>query len=210
MNIWGWLETLAGQRRMIVLLLVINVLGTIYGYYWYRNQLAQTPLHFLPFVPDSPTASLFFSLVLALFLLRRSNPYIEAFAAVTLFKYGIWAVAAIFAGAWLAEPSIGAMLRRKPVPPANWMLVFSHTGMALEALLFARYYSFHYRHLFVIAMWVFVNDFMDYVFLLHPWVHPALYPFIPQLGFFTLFLTVFSLTVFALTVDKRHKLVPLS
>lgn len=199
-----------GQRRFLLLLFVINLLGTLYGYYWYRYQLAQTPLPYLPFVPDSPTASLFFTIVLWLYLRRRNNPYIEAFAAVTLFKYGIWAVAAIFAGAWLLEPSIGPMLRMETVPPSNWMLVFSHTGMAMEALLFARYYSFHYRHLLVVSMWVFVNDFMDYVFLLHPWVHPSLSPFIPQLGFFTLFLTVLSLTVFALTIDRQHKLVPLS
>ena len=97
-----------GQRRFLLLLFVINLLGTLYGYYWYRYQLAQTPLPYLPFVPDSPTASLFFTIVLWLYLRRRNNPYIEAFAAVTLFKYGIWAVAAIFAGAWLLEPSIAS------------------------------------------------------------------------------------------------------
>jgi len=204
------MESWAGQRWFLRGLLIINFLGTIYGYYWYRHQLAQTPPHFLPFVPDSPTASLFFTVILGLYLRRQTNPYLEAFAAVTLFKYGIWAVAAIFAGAWLAQPSLAAMLRMETVPAANWMLVFSHTGMALEALLYVRYYSFHYRHLLVVAMWVFVNDFIDYVFLQHPWVHPSLDPYIPQLGFFTLFLTVLSLTVFALSVDKQHKLVPLS
>ena len=33
-------------------------------YYWYGSQLENTPAIFLAFVPDSPTASLFFVFVL--------------------------------------------------------------------------------------------------------------------------------------------------
>lgn len=47
------------NRSFIGLLLAINLFGTVYGYYWYRYQLAETPAKFLLFVPDSPTASLF-------------------------------------------------------------------------------------------------------------------------------------------------------
>lgn len=58
------------------------------------------------FVPDSPTASLFFTWFLLILLLRRANDkdtgrkpsgglrsFVEAFAVITSFKYGIWAVA---------------------------------------------------------------------------------------------------------------------
>lgn len=204
MNAWNWLAQAVFRRPFLHILFVINLLGTVYGYYWYRYQYAETPFYYLPFVPDSPTASLFFTTVLILFIMGRRNPYLEAFAAVTLFKYGIWAVAAIFAGAWLVQPSVRAMLLFETIPAANWMLVFSHAGMALEALLFTRYYTFGYRHLLVVSIWIFANDFMDYVFDLHPWVHPSLDPFMAQLGFFTLWLSVLSLTVFSLTVDRRQ------
>ena len=56
------------------------------------------------FVPDSPTASLFFSLALAAPLPASGawgslfQQFIEALAVVTSVKYGIWAVAIIFAG----------------------------------------------------------------------------------------------------------------
>ena len=53
-----------GNRYFLWLLLIVNIFGTIYGYYWYGWQLAETPTIFLPFVPDSPTASLFFVIVL--------------------------------------------------------------------------------------------------------------------------------------------------
>lgn len=60
--------SILGNKSFFRLLLIINLLGTLYGYYWYKWQLVQTPLHFLPFVPDSPTASLFFVFVLIAFL----------------------------------------------------------------------------------------------------------------------------------------------
>ncbi|KPD00816.1 hypothetical protein LR69_00898 [Geobacillus sp. BCO2] len=56
----AWLYALLASRPVVWLLLFVNAAGTIYGYYWYRYQLADTPPVFLPFVPDSPTASLFF------------------------------------------------------------------------------------------------------------------------------------------------------
>ena len=80
------------RKEFLVLLLIINVFGTIYGYYWYGYQLEETPPIFLIFVPDSPTASLFFCFVLIAFLLKKNWPLIEALALLTLFKYGIWAV----------------------------------------------------------------------------------------------------------------------
>src|SRR5689334_3768700 len=80
------------NRQFLILLFIINLCGTIYGFYWYKSQLAITPTIFLPFVPDSPTASLFFTIFLAFFIFGRNIPYIEALAVITLFKYGIWAV----------------------------------------------------------------------------------------------------------------------
>ena len=80
------------NRSFLGLLLIINIVGTAYGYYWYKTQLAETPTRFLLFVPDSPTASLFFVFVLIAFLWKKNWRLMEALALVTLFKYGIWAV----------------------------------------------------------------------------------------------------------------------
>ena len=87
-----WIYPLLANRSFLLLLLIINVAGTIYGYVWYGWQLKETPAIFLIFVPDSPTASLFFVFVIAAFLLKKNWPLVEALAIVTLFKYGIWAV----------------------------------------------------------------------------------------------------------------------
>lgn len=62
---------------VLILLLLVNVPGTIYGYVWYWNQLKATPWYFTPFVPDSPTASLFFVFVLVAFLLKKIGQYLK-------------------------------------------------------------------------------------------------------------------------------------
>ena len=79
------------QRSVLLFLLVVNILGTIYGFIWYGNQLKETLPIFWPFVPDSPMASLF-CLCFNRFLIKRNWGLIEALAIVTLIKYGIWAV----------------------------------------------------------------------------------------------------------------------
>ncbi|CDN45472.1 DUF1405 domain-containing protein [Paenibacillus sp. P22] len=92
------------NRRFLWLLLVVNALGTVYGYYWYKGQLEATvdagnPLWQLVFVPDSPTASLFFTLSLLYLLFPPGNQgrlgrtvrvAIEGLGTVTSVKYGIW------------------------------------------------------------------------------------------------------------------------
>lgn len=59
------------QRSVLLFLLVVNILGTIYGFIWYGDQLKETAPIFWPFVPDSPMASLFFVFVLIAFLIKK-------------------------------------------------------------------------------------------------------------------------------------------
>lgn len=86
---WQWFTRLLGEQKMIWVLFFINLLGTIYGYIWYVPQLGTIEWWLLPFVPDSPTASLFFTITLFVFLLREKWRLMEALAVVTLFKYRI-------------------------------------------------------------------------------------------------------------------------
>ena len=72
-----WLMTILRNKTFLWLLLIVNVFGTIYGYIWYIPQLQNTPPQFLLFVPDSPTASLFFCFVLIAFILNRNWPIFE-------------------------------------------------------------------------------------------------------------------------------------
>ncbi|WP_059171549.1 DUF1405 domain-containing protein [Bacillus sp. FJAT-27445] len=169
-------------RPFLWLLLIVNIAGTAYGYYWYGGQLNETPPVFLPFVPDSPTASLFFVFVLIAFLLKRNWPLLEALALVTLFKYGIWAVAMnLFVWAVTGELSwIG------------WMLVGSHFAMAVQGLLYAPFYRVKWWHLTVTAVWTLHNDVIDYVFFMLP-RYEVLNIYVQEIGYFTFWLSIVSI-----------------
>ncbi|MDQ0337635.1 putative membrane protein YpjA [Caldalkalibacillus uzonensis] len=190
-----WLTKWLGQRSGLWTLLVINTLGTIYGYYWYKNQLAATEWYLLPFVPDSPTASLFFCFVLVAFLMGRQWRFVEAFAAVTLFKYGVWATVMIV---WTGL--LGGELTWQ-----HYMLIFSHIGMAVQALLYIPYFSFKLHHLLLVATWTLTNDVLDYTLGIFPWLNYRLHPFLPQIYTFTVCLSLVGLLIFYLSVVCRGK-----
>ncbi|KML45673.1 DUF1405 domain-containing protein [Cytobacillus firmus] len=177
-----WIYPLLGSRAMLILLLIINTAGTIYGYIWYKWQLVDTPAIFLPFVPDSPTASLFFMFVLIAFLMGKNWPLMEALAIVTLIKYGIWAVVMNL----LVFEVTGEL------DPVALMLIFSHGAMAVQGVLYAPFYRFKTWHLVITGIWTLHNDVIDYVFFMLP-RYPILNLYTPQIGYFTFWLSIFSL-----------------
>ncbi|MBY6051429.1 DUF1405 domain-containing protein [Cytobacillus firmus] len=177
-----WIYPLLGSRAMLILLLIINTAGTIYGYIWYKWQLVDTPAIFLPFVPDSPTASLFFMFVLIAFLMGKNWPLMEALAIVTLIKYGIWAVVMNL----LVFEVTGEL------DPVALMLIFSHGAMAVQGVLYAPFYRFKIWHLVITGIWTLHNDVIDYVFFMLP-RYPILNLYTPQIGYFTFWLSIFSL-----------------
>lgn len=184
-------------------LLFINFLGTIYGFYWYKNQLAVTDPKLIIFVPDSPTASGFFTLVLLSYLFSRRSPLLEAFASITLFKYGIWAVVMIIWGAVLDPRSFFDALSWQ-----HWMLIFSHLGMAAQAVLYSPFYTYQHREILIVAAWTLFNDALDYGLDIHPWLAESLEPYDHLVGGFTLilsFTTVILFAIFSLMESRNRK-----
>lgn len=172
------------DRRFLWLLFFVNAAGTIYGYVWYESQLVQTELIFIPFVPDSPTASLFFTFVLFAFLLGKNWPLLEALALITLFKYGVWAV-------------VMNILTLNVTGDLSWqgyMLIASHGAMAIQAILYAPFYKMKLWHVIVAAIWTLHNDVIDYVFMQYP-IYPGLELYIKEIGYFTFWLSIVSIAL---------------
>ncbi|WP_299095706.1 DUF1405 domain-containing protein [uncultured Metabacillus sp.] len=186
------IQHILGQKSILSIMFLINFLGTVYGYYWYRFQLADTPAQFYIFVPDSPTASLFFVIVLLGFLLRTNFPLIEALAIVTLFKYGIWAVIM----------NILVLISNGSLPWEGYMLIASHFGMAVQGLLYSPYYRFKTWHIIVVAVWTLHNDVIDYVFGMMP-RYSDLMDYMTQIGYFTFWLSIISLFIAYFLVIKK-------
>lgn len=196
-------------RPLLWLLVIFNGLGTIYGYMWYGHQLIYTienyPDWLLPFVPDSPTASLFFTFAL-IFLLYpsflsplRSWPWlratIEALGVITSIKYGIWAVTMIVWGAALGDQ-------------LNWqhyMLIASHLAMAVEAMLYVRHFSIVKTTALFALSWLLLNDTIDYSFGVFPWLPTELLAHLGAVCAFTFALSVASFGVtYALMKVRRQ------
>lgn len=182
------------DKRFILLLFIINFFGTIYGFLWYKSQLAITPPIFLPFVPDSPTASMFFTIFLLFFLFDKNTPYIEALALMSLFKYGIWAV-------------VMNVLTLYTVGSLGWqgyMLIASHAGMAIQGLLYAPFYRIRLRHFTVAAIWILHNDIIDYVYEMMP-IYGSLTKHMNEIGYFTFWLSIVTVFIaYYLTLRKEN------
>ncbi|MGX9797135.1 DUF1405 domain-containing protein [Staphylococcus aureus] len=179
-----WQYTLY-QRSWLMMLLICNILGMIYGYIWYGEQLSHTPWHFKIFVPDSPTAILFLVIYISMILIQKQNSIIDELAFVTLFKYGIWAVIM----------NILFIIEQGDITVNGLILMFSHSIMAVQAIYFYPRFKRSMIGISVAMTWVFLNDYIDYFHLQFPY-----YDFITthvwQIGVLSCCLSVFGLLLY--------------
>jgi uncharacterized membrane protein YpjA len=203
-----WSKPFLGSRFMLWTLLVINLPGTVYGYMWYWQQLVYTwetkPHWLVIYVPDSPTASLFFTISLFYLLAdsyRRDGKYraswlrsvIESVGAVALIKYGIWAASIIAAGAVQGEPIVWQ----------DGMLSIGHLGMAAEALLYLAFFRPSAVSLSIAAIWVISNDFIDYGIGIYPWLPDTVADDLNAVSLFTFALSLASVLTIVIPYLKR-------
>lgn len=158
------LKQILFSRRVLGSLAAINAAGAASGYLWYADQLAATPRRFWPFVPDSPlSATLFAALLLLILAGRHQRWYGQALSAVALcwiIKYGLWAVG-ILTDYWLT-PSSPTWL--------EWVLWWSHLGMAAEGLLYFPFLPVSWPARVLVTAWLAVNDYVDYGLGHHPYL----------------------------------------
>ncbi|HCZ5622779.1 TPA: DUF1405 domain-containing protein [Staphylococcus aureus] len=179
-----WQYTLY-QRSWLMMLLICNILGMIYGYIWYGEQLSHTPWQFKIFVPDSPTAILFLVISISLILIRKQNSIIDALAFVTLFKYGIWAVIM----------NILFIIEQGDITVNGLVLMFSHSIMAVQAIYFYPRFKRSMIGISVAMTWVFLNDYIDYFHLQFPY-YDFITTYVWQIGVLSCCLSVFGLLLY--------------
>jgi len=130
----------------------INFAGTAFGFWYYRFQLAQTPLVMWPFVPDSPGATLFIALSLAMWKVDYNQEWVNALAFFGCIKLGFWTPYV-----QLALNAPGGI-----EPWLYWFLVLSHLAMVLQAFVIYRYSAFPIGAVALAAVWYGFNDVVDY------------------------------------------------
>ncbi|MFB6135491.1 MAG: DUF1405 domain-containing protein [Halobacteriaceae archaeon] len=146
-----WLENLGLQLALLVGL--VNLAGTAFGFWYYVPQASAEPLLAWPFVPDSPAATLFIGLSLLAFRAGRSNEYLNAFAFFGCVILGLWTPFTLvaFAPGFAETPT--------------WLYVFlltSHLAMFVEAFLVQRYSDFPVRAVALATLWYGANLVVDY------------------------------------------------
>jgi len=167
------------HKSFLWILLFVNLLGTVFGYDWYMWQLKITDPKFWIFVPDSPTASLFFTLAIFGWLIGKNFKLIEALALITLVKYGLWAVVM----------NILTLFETGEIGWMGWMLIASHFAMAVQGVLYSPLYRFSFIHIAIAAVWTLHNDVIDYVYGQMPIYHDLM-DHMEHIGYFTFWLSI--------------------
>jgi uncharacterized membrane protein YpjA len=151
------IEAINADRRLLAIILLINVAGSLFGLYYYWDQLMMTPWYLWLAVPDCPLYT-FFMIFALLFILRgKPSDTLNTVTAVGLSMYGTWTVIVLL------------YFREIYFDPANALmssgLWISHAGMALEGFLLLPYLGRVRPISWVItALWFLVLDSVDFFY----------------------------------------------
>lgn len=151
------------RRWFLVTLVVVNLLGSVYGYYWYSGQLKATPVSLWLFTFDSPLSTTFFAFALIGLLTGIDSKLLQLIAYTGVIKFGIWA-AIIILDYWIAGGAPTIIVG---------MLLLSHLGMAIEGWVFLRHLYVPLWSLMGLALWFGIGDYLDYVIGIHPYFYYA-------------------------------------
>ncbi|MFB6204200.1 MAG: DUF1405 domain-containing protein [Candidatus Nanohaloarchaea archaeon] len=180
------------DRKPVLAIALANVLGALFGFYYYLPQFRETAPALWLFVPDSPFATLLMAFSLLYFLRGRGSLFLEPLAFIANFKYGLWTVFVLlfYFETFFAGNSTAMYL----------FLLLSHLLMALQAFLVLDYGGFEMKGLLAAAGVVLVNDAADYVLDTHTWIHAQhTHPVSPAMA------AAFSLTLLAAAIYCLHR-----
>lgn len=142
-------------RPLLKLVVLINLLGTVFGFIYYRYLFGLTPSYLWPVVPDSPGSTLLFAVALTLVLYDRKIDFLSFLACASTIKYGLWTM---FVIVYFPEHFLA--------PAVKWfyyMMFFLHFGMVIQVVVLARTIEHKQHYLLITLLWFFVNDYFDYV-----------------------------------------------
>jgi len=202
---WNLVDHYLAKKWFIISLIFINLFGSIYGFSWYKEQLLDNSLRLFVFIPDSPIASALFVIFLILYLFNKKVPLIEVFAAVSLFKYGIWTIMVIIWGAWAEEPSIIKMITLETIGWIDLLLILVHILMVFQAIIFYKKYSFGFWYILLAGIWLLTSDLLDYTLNIYPTLPDSISSLNYIVGKYTFYLSGFTLLLFYFLSLLRRK-----
>ncbi len=172
------------EKPKVWIIVIVNIVGAIYGWYYYEYQLLSSPIYFWPFIPDCPNSALLVALALILTAKGKNNDFLSFLASCNAFKYGIWTcfVIILYADYFLS-----------PERRLLYSCMFvSHALLALEAIPIAKSVRFSRKCFFVLVL-LLLNDFMDYFLGTHPYMPLSHLKLVEAFTFFLSFFSFFVL-----------------
>lgn len=146
------LENLGLNLAPVVAL--INLVGTAFGFWYYRGQFGFEPVAMWPLVPDSPLATLFVALAFLAWWRGHPSEYLTTLAFFGNWKLGLWTP---FVLLYFREGFMAA----NPLP-MYLFLVCSHLAMVVQAFVLHRISDFPVRAVALAVAWYGLNDLVDY------------------------------------------------
>lgn len=139
--------------RFAWLIVAINLGGTVFGFWYYREQFTTEPVVMWIFVPDSPIATLLIALAIASWKLGHEQQWLTALAFFGNIILGLWTPFVL-----LAFYDAYAYLH-----PAMYAFLFvSHLGMVVQALVLHRITDFPVWAVAVASLWYGVDLLVDF------------------------------------------------
>jgi uncharacterized membrane protein YpjA len=171
------------RRNLIRFLIIVNLAGTAYGFFYYRYQLMDSNLVLWPLITDCPNASFLFALAALMIYFGRKRDNLSFFASANMVKYGIWTMAILL------------YHRDFFFAPERYLLYsgifITHFFLVLEAIPLRNSISSIKRSgVAATLLWLLANDFFDYVLETHPYIPEKN---IEYVAIFTVALTFFAL-----------------
>lgn len=123
-----------GDKRLLAIIIIINIIGAIAGLFYYWDQLAMTPWYLWLFVPDCPLYVFFMAIALSLIWLGRPHGTFNLITAVGCAMYGTWTMLTLIYFSEMYFSPANALM--------SSLLFISHFGMAVESLLLVPYVKY--------------------------------------------------------------------
>ncbi len=171
---------MADSSRFLIILSILNVIGFLYGIYYYRFQLLETPFYLWIFVTDCPNSALLFAISTYLISKSKEFPTLFFLASSSTLKYGIWTciVIALYSNYFLS------------INPILYSILFvAHLLLASEGLFLAGYFKGNVKNFSISLSLLLLNDFFDYALQTHPYIPES---HIKEIAFVTLILSFVS------------------
>ena len=144
---------MAKAGNLVLCLIIVNLAGALFGFYYYQEQLLNmNPLLWL-FVADCPLYVVAFAIALMFMEKKKQNDAVSFIISVGLLKYALWTLFVLSAyHQYYFMPKLALV---------NGTLFLLHIGMAAEAFVL-KIKKFSVTALFLALGWFLLNDSMDY------------------------------------------------